>query len=524
MPEGVYISSLVPVIEERIGGRRCIAVDAPSRRGIRLVFPDGCLFLSAEPDSPGVWWEEKSVTGLHQLPVWSDHLAGARVRAVHTHGVDRILEIELDSDAPYTASALRLILEATGRNGNLILVRRKDSRILACIRKITSERCRYRTIVPGCRYQPPPSSGLPPEQWATSQKLMTALSGEVSERDIFELLEGVGPVTSRALIEEARSTSTSVFEQVCGLADSMVRKRFYYWMSPYGPLPQKLGPGVPLQDPLGFRAADRQTAAPELDELGTILRKEQHRLNRKSDRLEEAIHGMVPDEVYRNWGNLLLMHAERMERGQQSVVLEDWEGNQVEIPLKPARSPVDNAQRFFRKAGKTRKERDNLVTLLETTRNRISEIDEILRDARLLEREGLREILGVERKRRRIRDKPHGPSEVLLASGWRCFTGRNARDNDRVTFRIGRRGDLWFHARGTGGAHVILKRNGRTDNPSAIALMEAAHIAALNSSGASGGVVPVDYTLVQYVRKIKGGKPGQVVYTREKTLFVDLDR
>jgi len=524
MPEGVFISSLVPVIEERIGGRRCIAVDAPARRGIRLVFPDGCLFLSAVPGSPGVWWEEKPVTVLHQLPVWSDHLPGASVRAVHTHGVDRVLEIELDTDAPYTAEALRLILEATGRNGNLILVRRKDSRILACMRKITSEHCRYRAIVPGCRYQPPPSSGLPPEQWATSEKLMTALSGEVSERDIFELLEGVGPVTSRALIEEARLASTSVFEQVCRLADSMIRKEFYLWMGPCGPLPLKLGPGVPLQDPLGFRTADRQTAAPELDELGAILRKERLRLIRKSDRLEEAIRSMVPDKVYRNWGNLLLMHAERMEKGQESVVLEDWEGNQVEIPLKPARSPVENAQRFFRKAGKTRKERDNLVTLLETTSTRISEIDEILRDAQLLEREGLRKFLGVERKRRRIRDKRPGPSEVMLASGWRCFTGRNARDNDRVTFRIGRRGDLWFHARGTGGAHVILKRNGRADNPSAIALMEAAHIAALNSSGASGGVVPVDYTLVQYVRKIKGGKPGQVVYTREKTLFVDLDR
>jgi predicted ribosome quality control (RQC) complex YloA/Tae2 family protein len=523
MPEGVYISSLVPVIEERIGGRRCIAVDAPARHGIRLAFPDGCLLLSAVPDSPGVWWEEKSVTGLHQLPVWSDHLAGASVRAVHTHGVDRVLEIEFDSDAPYTTSALRLILEATGRNGNLILVRSKDSRILACMRKITSERCRYRAIVPGCRYQPPPPSGLPPEQWSTSQKLMTALSGEVSERDIFELLEGVGPVTSRALIEEARSASTSVFEQVCRLADSMIRKRFYHWNSPYGPLPQKLGPGVPLQDPLGFRAAERQTAAPELDELCGMLRKEQHRLIRKSNRLEEAIRNMVPDEVYRNWGNLLLMHSEGIEKGQQSVALEDWNGNQVEIPLKPARGAVENAQRFFRKAGKTRKERDNLVTLLDTTTNRISEIDEILRDAHLLEMERLRKILGVERKRRRSKGKP-ALHEVMLASGWRCFTGSNARDNDRITFQIGRKGDLWFHARGVGGAHVILKRNGRADNPSATALMEAAYIAALNSSGVSRGVIPVDYTLVQYVRKFKGGKPGQVVYTREKTLFVDLDR
>ena len=88
---------------------------------------------------------------------------------------------------------------------------------------------------------------------------------------------------------------------------------------------------------------------------------------------------------------------------------------------------------------------------------------------------------------------------------------------------IGKRGDYWFHARGIPGAHVVLKLDGRVDNPSAEVILEAA-VAAARGSGVSSGVVPVDYTRVQYVSRIRKGKPGQVIYKREKTIFVDLDR
>ncbi|MCK5842836.1 MAG: DUF814 domain-containing protein, partial [Candidatus Sabulitectum sp.] len=111
------------------------------------------------------------------------------------------------------------------------------------------------------------------------------------------------------------------------------------------------------------------------------------------------------------------------------------------------------------------------------------------------------------------------PLEYILEGGWRCLVGRNAKQNDNLTFKIAGREDIWLHARGVAGAHVILKRDGRADNPSTAAMDQAAHIAAKHST--TNGVVPVDWTLAKYVRRMRGGGPGQVVYVREKTLFAE---
>jgi predicted ribosome quality control (RQC) complex YloA/Tae2 family protein len=81
--------------------------------------------------------------------------------------------------------------------------------------------------------------------------------------------------------------------------------------------------------------------------------------------------------------------------------------------------------------------------------------------------------------------------------------------------------DMWFHAHGYPGSHVILKREGRKDEPSKQTLEEAAAIAAFWSKGKSAKKVPVVYTLAKYVSKPRGGAPGQAVLKREKTLIVE---
>ena len=96
--------------------------------------------------------------------------------------------------------------------------------------------------------------------------------------------------------------------------------------------------------------------------------------------------------------------------------------------------------------------------------------------------------------------------------------GRNSRQNDLVTFDKGGSTDLWLHARGVPGAHVIIKAAGR-DVPQHI-LERAASLSAYYSCARTEGRVIVDATLRKYVRKIKGGKPGMVTYRNESTVEV----
>jgi len=112
------------------------------------------------------------------------------------------------------------------------------------------------------------------------------------------------------------------------------------------------------------------------------------------------------------------------------------------------------------------------------------------------------------------------PRQFNLDSMWFVVVGRNNHENDTVTFHIASPGDLWFHAQGVTGAHVVLKSRGSRGKPPARVIERAASIAAHYSRARHSALVPVIYTERRYVRKFHGAAPGQVRCEREKLLVV----
>ena len=99
--------------------------------------------------------------------------------------------------------------------------------------------------------------------------------------------------------------------------------------------------------------------------------------------------------------------------------------------------------------------------------------------------------------------------------------GKNAKQNDALTFRYAQKHDLWMHARGTPGSHTVLRLPGRHSQPSPRVLERAASIAAYYSKAQGSALVPVMVTERKYVRKAKGAPPGAVVVEREEVLLVE---
>jgi predicted ribosome quality control (RQC) complex YloA/Tae2 family protein len=97
--------------------------------------------------------------------------------------------------------------------------------------------------------------------------------------------------------------------------------------------------------------------------------------------------------------------------------------------------------------------------------------------------------------------------------------GANAAANDELTVKLARPDDLWLHAEGLPGSHVLVRNPMKTDVPPDI-LLKAAALAALHSKGKTAGKVPVTYTFARFVRKPKGAKPGLVHLSRRRTLMV----
>ncbi|OPL17848.1 MAG: hypothetical protein AVO35_08190 [Candidatus Aegiribacteria sp. MLS_C] len=522
--EGVYLSCIVPLVSRLVRGEVCLEVDRPVRDGIGLVFRGGTLTLCASPDSPGLIWGERTGMSEPLGNVWADNLRGAVVEEVVQQGFDRVLELRFGTRLLYGAVDTRLIFEATGRNSNIILVRSDDCRVIACTRRVTGDMSRYRTVVPGSRYVPPPPSGLPPGSWASSPELAADLASGASFRLLCRRLEGVGPVTARAILREAGSRGVPVADALASLEKDLLEGRFSPWLGPEGPLPVRLGPGGPLEDPLSHQGPGRVRGIREekLETWRGILNTRLSRLRSRRDRIRNALDRLVPPEDYRIWGSLLLSLEDSGRKGLEEIRLTDWEGREHTIPLKPCRSLKANASRFFRKASNSTLERQSLESRLNETLAAIDDLESSIGSSGSL---GIAELdLKLEGQRRSAVNNGKNGIEPLpreLSEGWRCFVGRNARQNEVVTFRIGKRGDIWLHARGIPGAHVVLKLDGRGENPPAGVIREAAALAA-SGSGVSTGVIPVDYTRVQYVNRVRNGRTGQVTYSREKTIFIDL--
>lgn len=169
-----------------------------------------------------------------------------------------------------------------------------------------------------------------------------------------------------------------------------------------------------------------------------------------------------------------------------------------------------------------------LLILLETPKSRDTLEDVVYRLLPSSERGKLTEEGDASSRREPVRRpgrKKEGPRfhprQFVTRDGWKVYVGRTNQENDYVTHVFARPDDIWFHVHGASGSHVVLRREGRKDNPSAKTLEEVASIAARFSQARHSRKVPVIYTLKKYVRKPRKAPAGLALCTREKTIMVE---
>jgi predicted ribosome quality control (RQC) complex YloA/Tae2 family protein len=122
------------------------------------------------------------------------------------------------------------------------------------------------------------------------------------------------------------------------------------------------------------------------------------------------------------------------------------------------------------------------------------------------------------------RDEPLPPYRLFRSIGEApILVGRNAEANDALTVKVARGNDLWLHARGLPGSHVVVKLD-KGKSPDGETLLDAAHLAVHFSDGRNEAQVEVVATRAKYVRKVKGAAPGAVTYSQERTILLRVER
>jgi predicted ribosome quality control (RQC) complex YloA/Tae2 family protein len=508
------------------------------------------------------------VAGITQPP-------GERILRVELVGGRREDEQTLDGSVSEPSVRFELIIEAIGQYSNLILVDASGV-VVECARRVSAEQNRVRTTLPRHPYVAPPSQAKQSlhevDVDCCRAALIRASTGTFVWQALVSAFAGLGPLAGREIAFRALGdTKTRVptdgvtldaaardlARETIALVEPVWSGTFQASIARARPpdqtdavaTPPKTGTGVnsnivafapyPLTHlPTWERCASLSEAAEAFFEQGhrvtpveiaraavrAAIASERSLADRKRESLLKALERSADLDELRRRGEALLTYSSAIPRGAATFAADG-----LSLDLDPRLSAVENAQACFRRYRKAKSALQEVPALLEEVELRLRYLDEVAAMLELAETADAVRELRAEIKPRRGQKQPTArrrrvrrPEDAVLrlrtTDNAEVLVGRSAQQNEAVTFGLGRPEDLWLHARGCPGAHVIVRSDSATVSPAAI--REAAAVAAFYSANRPSGKVTVDWTRRKHVRRINKSVPGLVSYTGEQSLVV----
>ena len=272
------------------------------------------------------------------------------------------------------------------------------------------------------------------------------------------------------------------------------------------------------------------------------LKKYEKRLENIDNKLSEC-NNM---DKFRLYGELITSNLYRIpNRNVNSIEVENYYDNNspITIPLDQKYLPSYNAKRYFKKYNKLKNalaivnvQKDETIRDIDYIESVIYELDnaksiddlEAIYDE-ISENSLFSDKLKVKSSSKKSSNKKAKPMTKnkltsfnplkYVIDGYTVLVGRNNKENDYLTCKFANKNDIWFHTKDIHGSHVILKTNPNEIVPDDV-LFEVAKLAAKHSKAKNSSYVPVDFCKVSFVKKPSGSKPGYVIYSNNKTLYV----
>lgn len=251
-------------------------------------------------------------------------------------------------------------------------------------------------------------------------------------------------------------------------------------------------------------------------------------LSDKLEKLKSRINKGSKEDEYSAIANLILINLHKIKTGIDFIFLEDSydENRQKKVVLKKNLSPTQNAEYYFKKAKSEKIElaaskenfnsaetRYNKLLLLKNKFEKIEGSSEL----QIFLKENPNLIKDVKQKdlRSEFRFK-----EYLIDGKYKIYVGKDSKNNDELTTKFAKQNDLWFHARGVSGSHLIIRNDNSKEPIPKNIIKKAAALAAYHSKAKTSSLAPVAYTFKKYVSKKKGSPAGTVYLQKEEVVLV----
>ncbi|SDJ64828.1 Rqc2 family fibronectin-binding protein [Streptococcus gallolyticus] len=534
--DGFFLHHLTKELQEELLYGRIQKVNQPFERELVLTIRNNRknykLLLSAHP----VFGRVQITTADFQNPqtpntftmIMRKYLQGAVIESITQIENDRILEIAFSNKNEIGDNIkVTLVVEIMGKHSNIILIDKAESKIIESIKHIGFSQNSYRTILPGSTYLAPPKTEAKNPFTVSDEKLFELLQTEdLAPRNLQKLFQGLGRDTAENLAAQLSNDKLKQFRAFFArpCQPNMTDKSFAAVL--FDKSDKQFDSLSELLDVFYQDKAERDRVNQQSSDLIHRVQTELDKNIKKLGKQEKELLATENAEEFRQKGELLTTYLTLVPNNQDQVELDNYYTNEkIVIALDKSLTPSQNAQRYFKKYQKLKEAVKHLTGLIQETKDTITYLESVetaLNHASISDIEDIREEL-VETGfvKRRTRDKRHKrkkPEQYLASDGKTIImVGRNNLQNDELTFKMAKKGELWFHAKDIPGSHVLIKDN---LTPSDEVKTDAAELAAYYSKARLSNLVQVDMIEAKKLNKPTGGKPGFVTYTGQKTLRV----
>ena len=566
--EGIALYALTDYLKQEITGSRVYKIGMPTNHTVYLSLKRQSdtinLIIDVNTAFPAVRLTAKLPDNPQEPPAFCmllrKHLEEGKITRICQYGLDRVIELEISLLGRNSQIITKqIIIELTGKNANLIFA--ESGKILDSIKRVSPLMNSVRVIQPGYIYNPPPLQAGLNILTASPETIIAAIPDEVTSslwKQLVNVTTGIGKASALQLLSAANiplnatyltpmdrnrlaSAIADLQKNVTGnsaaqtftaiIAKNNQCQTIFPFPVAYVPEGCRLEIFPTINEALSYAALLQPAKIPDQELLQKAILSELRKTDKKISALQQDLSLSNDADNFRIIADSLMAALYQVQKGAVSCTVPNiYDGSSLQVTLSPVLTPAENAQKYYKKYNKLKRAQEEVaIQLAEAKDMRIylESVEESLQLATTrLETEEIKEelqktgILPVPKRKINTPGKS-SPVRIAFSDSTTIFIGKNNRQNEEVTFKIGTGSDLWLHVQKIPGSHVLIKTT--LPEPEPEALEAALQLAAWFSKARGSSQIPVDCVPRRFVKKPSGSKPGFVIFTNQKTFYTTPD-
>lgn len=546
--DGIVTKCVVSELNNSILNSKVNKIFEPTKNDIMLgLYNSGlnyCLHICINPSTCRLNLTTHSkpnpITAPNFCMLLRKHLIGAKIVSISSFDLDRIVEIDFECYNELNDKIIKkLYIEIIGSCSNIILTNNNNT-IIDAIKHISCNR----EIMPARIYELPTNnknSILKINSFDEFNLCLSAITtNEPLDKKISDSFNGLCRPFIQYVLKKNNNNLKTSFEFIKNIITNIetnsltcIKTDNDYVIDFSDGNEKALKINFFIDDYYYTKETDNAFKSFRNDILKIVL-SALKKSTKKLDNINNKLNECNKKEEYKLFGELITSNLYRLKDNTDSATLENYYNNNtvITIPMDKSISPNKNAEKYFKKYNKLKNTLEIVTKQKKETERELNYIESIvysIENAKTISdledifdeiSENLISSKNSKNAKKKTTKKDNAKDNLLKyeINGFTVLVGKNNRQNDELTLKIASKDDYWFHTQAIHGSHVILKTEGKEVDENTI--FQCAKLATKHSKAKLSSNVPVDYCLVKFVKKPNSSKPGMVVYTNYKTLYV----